>query len=62
MIPSSLIGDDLLGLVTGRITARQNDDEHIAFIFRGLAIGDLALATLVYERAVAAKVGTYLDR
>jgi ornithine cyclodeaminase/alanine dehydrogenase-like protein (mu-crystallin family) len=62
MIPESLIGDDLLDLVTGRITGRQNEEERIAFIFRGLAIGDLALAMLVYERALNAKVGTFLER
>lgn len=62
MIPASLIGDDLLDLVTDRITGRQNDNERIAFIFRGLAIGDLALAMLVYERALEAKVGSYLER
>ncbi|MEL0019533.1 MAG: ornithine cyclodeaminase family protein [Rickettsiales bacterium] len=60
MIPKSLIGDDLLDLVTGRIPGRTNARERIAFIFRGLAIGDLALAILAYERALQAGTGTYL--
>ncbi len=62
MISAALIGDDLLDLVTGRITGRRSEEERIAFIFRGLAIGDLALATLVYERALDARVGTLLER
>jgi ornithine cyclodeaminase/alanine dehydrogenase len=62
MIPAALIGDDLLGLVTGRIQGRTSTQERIAFIFRGLAIGDLALAILVYERALEAGAGRYLPR
>ena len=62
MIPASLICNGLLDLVTGRIPGRQSDSERIAFIFRGLAIGDLALAILVYERALAANAGSYLER
>lgn len=62
MIPGNLIGDDLLDLVTGRISGRQNAQERIAFIFRGLAIGDLALAILTYQRALETGVGTSLPR
>ena len=62
MIPAELIGEDLQDLVTGRASGRQNDEQRIAFIFRGLAIGDLALAILVYEHAVAAGVGERLPR
>jgi len=62
MIPATLIGDDLLDLVTGRIQGRTSTQERIAFIFRGLAIGDLALAILVYERALEAGAGRYLPR
>lgn len=60
MIPAALIGEDLLDLVTGRIPGRTRETERIAFIFRGLAIGDLALAILVYERARAAGAGRAL--
>lgn len=60
MIPRALIGDDLQDLVTGRVPGRRSDDERIAFIFRGLAIGDLALAILVYERARSTGAGRTL--
>lgn len=62
MIPAHLIGEDLLDLVTGRAPGRAGDDERIAFIFRGLAIGDLAMAILVYERARENGAGTHLPR
>lgn len=62
MIPAELIGEDLLDLVTGRSTGRQNDQDRIAFIFRGLAIGDLALAILAYQRALEAGTGRNLPR
>ena len=62
MIPAELIGEDLLDLVTGRISGRRDESERVAFIFRGLAIGDLALAILAYERARHAGVGIYLER
>lgn len=62
MIPASLIGDDLLDLVTGRVPGRQSPRERIAFIFRGLAIGDLALAILAYQRALETKAGRSLRR
>ena len=62
MIPAELIGEDLLDLVTGRIPGRRDESERIAFIFRGLAIGDLALAILAYERARQTGVGIHLER
>ena len=62
MIPPELIGEDLLDLVTGRTSGRANEEDRIAFIFRGLAIGDLALAILAYERARQSGIGTHLPR
>ncbi|MDD9915166.1 MAG: hypothetical protein OXT01_10940, partial [Rhodospirillaceae bacterium] len=62
MIPEDLIGEDLLDLVTGRISGRSDARQRIAFIFRGLAIGDLALAILVFERAKKAGVGRHLPQ
>lgn len=62
MIPEALIGEDLLDLVTSRASGRQDANQRIAFIFRGLAIGDLALAILAYERACADGSGDYLNR
>ena len=34
----------------------------LAFAFRGLALGDLALATLVYTKALEQGVGSRLER
>ena len=62
MIPEDLIGEDLLDLVTGRISGRSDARQRIAFIFRGLAIGDLALAILVFERAKKAGVGRHFPQ
>lgn len=50
LVDAALISGDLFGLVNGKITERTSDDQRIAFAFRGLAIGDLALAGLSYQR------------
>jgi ornithine cyclodeaminase/alanine dehydrogenase len=51
LVRRDLIAGDLDGLVNGEQPGRTRDDERIAFAFRGLALGDLALAGLAYERA-----------
>lgn len=51
LVRPDLIGGDLSGLVTGGVTGRENDEERTAFIFRGLALGDLAVAALAYKKA-----------
>lgn len=53
MMAMDLIDGDLTGLVEGKVAARQNDEERTAFIFRAVALGDLALATLVYQQVSA---------
>lgn len=40
---------DLAGLVTGAVSGRGGPQERTAFVFRGHALGDLALAALVYQ-------------
>jgi ornithine cyclodeaminase/alanine dehydrogenase len=50
MVPPPLVLGDITGLVNGDIDGRQSDTERIAFVFRGLALGDLALAALAYRR------------
>lgn len=40
---------DLTGLVAGNVAGRSRDDERTAFVFRGLALGDLAVAGLAYQ-------------
>ena len=51
MVDPSLVKGDLTGLVQGTVSGRERDDERNAFVFRGLALGDLALAGLAYRRA-----------
>ena len=51
LVESRLIAGDLSGLVEGLIAARQSATERAAFVFRGLALGDLAVAGLACQRA-----------
>ncbi len=62
MVAPEIIAGDLKDLATGRLKGRNNDDERLAFAFRGLALGDLALATLVYTKAQEQGVGSRLER
>lgn len=56
MIDPAMAAGDLTGLVCGDFAGRQGAQETTAFVFRGLAVGDLAVAGLVYMRAQAAGV------
>ena len=56
MVAPALVAGDLAGLVCGDIAGRQGADERTAFVFRGLALGDLALAALAYRHAKVAGV------
>ena len=49
IVDLSLVKGDLSGLVTGAVDGRLTKDEKTAFVFRGFALGDLALATLAYQ-------------
>ena len=51
MVSAALVAGDLSGLVCGDTTGRESAQQLTAFVFRGLAIGDLALAALAYRRA-----------
>jgi ornithine cyclodeaminase/alanine dehydrogenase-like protein (mu-crystallin family) len=53
MVAQALVAGDLSGLVCGDMPGRKSAQERTAFVFRGLAIGDLALAGLAYRRATA---------
>ena len=44
------VNGDLSGLVTGKFNGRDQPDDRTAFIFRGHALGDLALAALAYRK------------
>jgi len=50
LVNPALVSGDLFGLVNGKTAGRKNIDDKTAFAFRGLAIGDLALAGLAYQR------------
>jgi len=49
IVDLSLVKGDLSGLVTSAVDGRLANDEKTAFVFRGFALGDLALATLAYQ-------------
>jgi ornithine cyclodeaminase/alanine dehydrogenase len=54
MVRTDLIAGDLTGLVCGDIAGRLKPNERTSFVFRGMAVGDLAVAALAYMRAQAA--------
>src|SRR5262245_6810836 len=51
MVKSNLVAGDLTALVCGDVPGRQSASERTTFAFRGLAVGDLAVAGLAYVRA-----------
>jgi ornithine cyclodeaminase/alanine dehydrogenase-like protein (mu-crystallin family) len=51
MVKAGLVAGDLTGLVCGDVPGRQSASERTTFAFRGLAVGDLAVAGLAYVRA-----------
>jgi len=51
MVKSELVAGDLTQLVCGEVAGRQNAGERTTFAFRGMAVGDLAVAGLAYVRA-----------
>lgn len=61
LVNPSIVSGDLTNLVNGDIPARSNNDERTAFVFRGLALGDLAVAALAYQRACKLSKGTLIE-
>lgn len=61
LVDPELIDGDLTGLATKTTSSRQSNDERLAFVYRGLGLGDLALASLAYEKACEQSKGVYLD-
>jgi ornithine cyclodeaminase/alanine dehydrogenase len=53
MVAPALVAGDLTQLVCGDIAGRTTAEERTAFTFRGMAVGDLAIAGLAYVRARA---------
>jgi len=50
LVAPDYVTGDLSGLVTGKFSGRNRPDERTAFIFRGHALGDLALAALAIRK------------
>jgi ornithine cyclodeaminase/alanine dehydrogenase len=61
LVRSDLVSGDLTALVNEEITGRSTATERTAFIFRGLALGDLAIAALAFQHAHANGQGTLVD-
>lgn len=57
--PEQVTGD-LNGLLKGEFTGRDTKEERNAFVFRAVPLGDLALASLVYQAACEQGVGVRL--
>ena len=62
MVPPALVTGDLQDLVSGRVNSSTLTKERVAFAFRGMAIGDLALASLAFDTASAKGLGCELPR
>jgi ornithine cyclodeaminase/alanine dehydrogenase-like protein (mu-crystallin family) len=60
-IDKSHMKAELGEIVTGRKPARTSDKEITLFKSNGLAIQDAAAAKLVYDRAVDAGIGKYVE-
>ncbi len=52
LVDPALVSGDLAGLVAGRVQGRGDASERSGFAFRGMAIGDLAVAALAYTKSV----------
>lgn len=61
LVRPDLVSGDLTALVNEEITGRSTATERTAFIFRGLALGDLAIAALAFQHAHANGQGTLVD-
>lgn len=61
MVDPELVQGDIAGLVTDSVSGRERDTDRTAFIFRAVALGDLAVASLAYEKATATGVGARMD-
>lgn len=61
LVDPALVSGDLTGLVNGDIKGRCADNERTAFVFRGLALGDLAVAGMAYQRACKNAQGVLIE-
>jgi len=51
LAPPQYVTGDLSGLVLGKFTGRDSKEDRNAFIFRGHALGDLALSALALQKS-----------
>lgn len=51
MVDTALVDGDVAELVSGEVKGRSDKRERTAFVFRSVALGDLAIAALAYEKA-----------
>jgi len=58
MLDPRLIGGDIAELVSGAVSGRIGTPERTAFVFRSVAMGDLALSALAYRKACEQSIGT----
>jgi ornithine cyclodeaminase/alanine dehydrogenase len=61
LVRPNLVSGDLKNLVGEKIPGRTNTTERTAFVLRGLALGDLALSALAYQRACMASQGMLIE-
>ncbi len=52
---------ELCDVVTGAVTGRENDSQVITAINIGIALEDMAVAPMIYEKAIKKDVGLWLD-
>ena len=57
MVDIDLVGGDISGLVDGTAKGRVDQAQRTAFVFRAVALGDLALSSLAYQKALAHGIG-----
>lgn len=62
LVDERLVSADLTELVSGAAPGRTRIEERTVFVFRGIALADLAAAVLVYERARERGIGDVLAR
>jgi ornithine cyclodeaminase/alanine dehydrogenase-like protein (mu-crystallin family) len=53
---------ELCDVVSGKIPGRENDHQVISAINIGLALEDMAVAPIVYRKAVERGIGVWLER
>ncbi len=54
LVPPEHVTGDLSGLVLGKFSGRNSNRDRTAFIFRGHALGDLALSALAFQKSQGA--------